>query len=126
MEKRDLERIQFYEVSSDKSIIPIWVFEQKDGEAIPGLLLDISKEGAQILINNSQKLDGKSYQLVVHSVENSAEALLKVKVVHCWSKPEGTQYERNGFEFDEKLLMKTISSLRKSDFHWYRCDLLPC
>jgi hypothetical protein len=126
MEKRYLERKQFYEVGSDKSNVPIWVFEECNGEAIPGLLLDISKEGAQILIDKSRKLDRKSYLLTVHSVENSTDTLLKVKILHCWSKPEGTQYERNGFEFDEKVLMKAITSLNNSDFHWYRCELLPC
>ena len=125
MEKRKSERVQFFQLGTGKNIQPIWVFSEDDTDAIAGLLLDISPEGAQVLINKSEELDGENYQMIIHLGEDSAEAPKAVNIRRLWSHPEGTLYIRNGFDFEEQYSLPAMPASAGTGTSWLRCELLP-
>lgn len=125
MEKRKVERVQFFQMSTGKDIQPVWVFRQHNPEAVLGLLLDITSQGAQVLTNKFQELDGEDYELAIRLGEDFAEESFTVKVGRRWSRPEGTLYLRHGFAFEEPLSMQTMLSALHVGVNWLRCELVP-
>jgi len=61
MDNRKADRVQFFQLGTGKDISQVWVFRQTYPGATLGLLLDIGTEGAQVLTNKADELDGKSY-----------------------------------------------------------------
>jgi hypothetical protein len=120
-ERRRSERVQFFQLVTDKDIEPIWVFRQTYPEAILGLLLDINAVGVQVLTNKSQELSGDDFRMIVHA----GDEVVKVNVRRCWSSLEGTLYMRNGFAFDEQASLPAMLAALAEGASWLRCELLP-
>ena len=121
MERRKSERVQFFQVSTDQEIRPVWVFRQTYPEAILGLMIDIAPDGAQILTSRSPELTHDAYLLAVHAGNRPMMANIR----RIWSRPDGTLYARNGFSFDDRASLKSVllaSGVRPT---WLRCELLP-
>lgn len=125
MEKRKSERVQFFQLSMDKDIKPVWVFGQTDPEATLGLLIDITPDGAQVITNKSQELVADDYQLIAYTSEAPGREVLTVKVRRCWSRLDGTLYIRNGLVFDEQISVQPLLVARDAGSRWLRCELLP-
>lgn len=125
MEKRKVERVQFFQMSTGRDIQPVWVFRQNYPEAVLGLLLDITSAGAQVLTNKLQELDEMDYKLVIHLGEDFAEESLAVNVRRRWSRPEGTLYVRHGFAFEEQVAVQPMLSALHAGVNWLRCELVP-
>jgi hypothetical protein len=118
-ERRRSERVQFFQLATDKDIEPIWVFRQTYPEAILGLLLDINAVGVQVLTNKAHELTGDTYRMIVHAGDEV------VTVRRRWSALEGTLYMRNGFAFDEQANLPALLTALAEGASWLRCELLP-
>jgi len=126
MDKRKTERVQFFQLSTERSIQPVWVFRQTHAEAVLGLLFDIGASGAQVLTTKSDELfDEKPYQLIVHADDDPVREALKVNVRRCWSRGEGTMYVRNGLIFEETVSLPHLFAIHEVEPRWLRCELLP-
>lgn len=125
MEKRKSERVQFFQLSMDKDIKPVWVFGQTDPEATLGLLIDITPDGAQVITNKSQELVADDYRLIAYTSEAPDREVLTVNVRRCWSRLDGTLYIRNGLVFDEQISVQPLLVARDAGSRWLRCELLP-
>lgn len=127
MERRQSERVQFFQLTRDDDVLPVWVFQRAYPDATLGLLLDISAEGIQILTDKCSPLDDQTYRLIVHAEETSSDNFITVEVRHLWSKTDGTLYIRNGFAFDDgEDLLQSIERMlaaRDAGMHWLRCEL---
>jgi hypothetical protein len=125
MDKRKSQRVQFFQLSSEKDIRPVWVFSRTNSEAVLGLVLDLAPDGLQVLTNNSQSLAGETFTMRVHSTEKIDGGELMANVKLCWSQPEGTLYTRNGFTFDGEFSMEAMLVAHDMNPDWLRCELLP-
>jgi hypothetical protein len=124
MEKRKSERVQFFQVHADRDLQPVWVFHQAHPEAILALLLDISTDGAQVLTDKSQYLEGGAYRLIVHADDTTGAVAVEVNVLCNWSQREGTLYIRNGLAFNEEVSVQGVLASFNAKSRWLRCELL--
>jgi hypothetical protein len=124
MEKRKSERVQFFQVRADRDLQPVWVFRQTYPGAILALLLDISTDGARVLTDKSQDLEGGVYRLVVHADDTPGAVALAANVRCNWSQRDGTLYISNGLAFDEEVWVQGILASFNANSRWLRCELL--
>ncbi|MEW5768900.1 MAG: PilZ domain-containing protein [Pseudomonadota bacterium] len=127
MEKRQSERVQFFQVPLEKEVVPVWVFRRSHPNALLGLLLNISLAGVQLLTDKAHALDDGSHRLTVYTDDRSQDIFLSAQVRHLWSKTDGEIYSRHGFFFtDEKVLAPAIAKVmaaREIGMQWLRCEL---
>lgn len=127
MEKRQFDRLNFFQLSRDGDLIPVWVFHRARPDTVLGVLVDISAEGVQILTDKSSQLDANNYLLIVHVDDAPDRNSIDVRVNRLWSKSDGTLYIRNGFAFqkgeDLTHYSKQLLALRDTGHQWLRCEL---
>lgn len=127
MEKRQFDRVNFFQLSRDGDLIPVWVFHRARPDTVLGVLVDISAEGVQILTDKSSQLDANNYLLIVHVDEALDRNSIDVRVNRLWSKSDGTLYIRNGFAFrggeDLTHYSEQLLVLRDTGHQWLRCEL---
>jgi len=128
MEKRKSERVQFFQLSIESDLEPVWVFRHAQQDSVLGLLVDISVDGLQVLTDKSSPLVGDGYQLIIHADEPQNRNFISVQVHRLWSKEDGTLYIRNGFAFSEGgALIPSIEKLlaaRAAGQQWLRCEFV--
>ncbi len=128
VERRLIERVQFFQVPIADEVIPVWVFQRAHAETIPGLLMDFSTDGVQILTNKATALEADYYQLIIHIDDVSSAHLMTTTIRRLWSKPEGALYVRNGCLFDnaEQSLAQidVLQTARAIGKQWLRCELM--
>lgn len=127
MEQRQVERVQFFQLAHDDDLMPVWVFHRAQPDSILGLLLDISANGVQVLIDKSHPLAAWTYRLIIHADETSDTRFITTRVCRLWSKVDGTLYIRNGFAFvdaaDLQPAIEQILAARGTGQRWLRCEL---
>jgi hypothetical protein len=127
MDKRKSERVQFFQISHERDVLPVWVFNRSNSDAVLGLLLDIGSDGLQILTDKMKPLGAEQYELTIHSDEGADALHPAIPVKHLWSQPDGTLYNRNGFAFmggtDMMQFLESILSAREAGRKWLRCEL---
>jgi hypothetical protein len=127
MEKRLSERVQFFQLTHEEDVPPVWVFQRAHPGAILGLLLDISAAGIQILTDKSSPMLDEAYQLIVHVEESASVSFTSVVVRRLWSNPYGALYIRNGFVFagakDSASPLSQVLAARAVGQKWLRCEL---
>ena len=126
MDKRNSERVQFFNLGISDDIQPIWVFRRTSPDAILGLLIDISFEGAQVVTDKETSISGDTFQLTIYPNDEESFALI---VNLKWSRSEGTLYDRSGFAFEatEDQYVAAVHKVLKSHLNgkqWLRCELL--
>lgn len=127
MEKRQSDRVNFFQPSRDGNLIPLWVFHRTCPNTVLGVLMDISSDGVQILTDKSNQLDANNYLLVVHLDDAPDRDSIDVRVNRLWSKSDDSLYIRNGFAFqggeDMTHHFKKLLALRDTGHQWLRCEL---
>lgn len=128
MEKRLSERVQFFQLTREDDVPPVWVFQRAHPDAILGLLLDISAEGLQILTDKFSPMQEETYQLIVHTEETTSVGFTTAVVRRLWSNAYGTLYTRNGFVFAEvgddlASPINRVLAARAAGQKWLRCEL---
>lgn len=127
MEKRKSERVQFFQLTRDDEVMPVWVFQRASPDSILGLLLDISAEGAQILTDKSIQLPRDTYQLIVHAGEQPGDDFIALSVQRLWSEADGTLYSRHGFSLgsgeEAAASLDRLFTLHATGRKWLRCEL---
>ena len=126
VEKRVHTRSQFFLLNSDGEPVPFFSFRPEDAiDATPGLVVDLSDGGLQILTAKDQAMSQQAYSMepVVGERVGSGK---KYQVSHVWSRPDGVNV-RSGFAFvDGATAAKEVSDLlATSERKIMRCVLYP-
>jgi len=128
MDKRQSERVQFFQVPQEKDMWPVWVFRQANSESVLGLLVDISKDGLQVLTDKNNPVQEGNYRLDVRTTDSPDGNFVTLHVRQLWMNAEGALYVRNGFSFLDtahaEIAVKQILDARDSGTKWLRCELM--
>jgi hypothetical protein len=125
-DKRTNPRSQFFLLQAGGEPISFYSFRPEEAiDAIPGLVVDLSDGGLQILTSNAQALAQASYQLELVTSEPVGNGK-QYKVRAVWSRPDGINL-RTGFAFDGgTALTKEIGALlSERERNVLRCVLYP-
>lgn len=129
MEKRQSERVQFFQFAREDEVIPVWVFQRSNSDAVLGLLLDVGANGLQILTDKSGPMHGHSYQLIVHADGRQSTKLIYIAVQRLWSQAKSALYIRHGFEFvhtdDLPAALSLLLAAHTAGQKLLRCELVP-
>ena len=125
-EKRVHTRSQFFLLHSDGQPVPFFSFRPEDAiDATPGLVVDLSDGGLQILTANDQAVSQQTYsmELVVGERVGTGK---KYKVSQVWSRPDGVNV-RSGYAFvDGAAAAQEVGDLlAASERKILRCVLYP-
>ncbi len=129
-ENRNHKRVQFFLVPlGSHEICPVWVFdEQKNTDALPGLVINLSEGGMQILTSLEQELARSRYQLSFLRDETSnAPQLGDCDIQLLWSEREAGLHTRSGFSFVGAIPEDLKAVLEHADAEklFLRCAISP-
>jgi hypothetical protein len=102
LENRSSKRVQFFLVPvGGHEIRPVWVFNSEEqGKALPGLVVNLSEGGMQVLTDLDEQLPVAEYRLAFLPDETSAGlALADCTIQLVWSEREAGLHTRSGFTF---------------------------
>ena len=125
-EKRVHTRSQFFLLNSDGEPVSFFSFRPEDAvDATPGLVVDLSDGGLQILTANAQNLAEVNYtmELVVGERVGNGK---KYPVSQVWTRPDGVNV-RSGYAFvDGAAAAQEVGELlAASERKILRCVLYP-
>lgn len=120
-------RAQYFLIKDAGQAVPIYAFRDPDDlYAIPGLVVDISAGGVQVLTADTDELSQAIYNLeLVVNLSSDAQAEV-AEVRKVWSQAEGVNV-RTGFVFSQSVETdaKWSEVLRDVPHHLVRCVLHP-
>ena len=127
-ESRAHKRVQFFLVHlGEHEIKPVWVFKSTEqSQAMPGLLLNLSEGGMQILTELESSLTKARYQLSFLKDEASPGLnLADCQVQLLWSEHEAGMHTRSGFAFVGQMPDDLKALLTRSDAEkiYLRCTI---
>jgi len=123
MEQRRSARLSLFQVGTGSEMQHLWAFRKTLSQSIPGLVIDISTEGAQVLTSRKEALQEINYHLVIHT--EAEQAALIIKAHCCWSRPNSALYSSSGLVFSEKPNFQPIIAALETGESGLRCELLP-
>lgn len=125
-EKRVHTRSQFFLLNSDGEPVSFFSFRPEDAvDATPGLVVNLSDGGLQILTANAQNLVEKNYSMEL-AVSERVGTGKKYPVKQVWTRQDGVNV-RSGYAFiDGASAAQEVSELlAASERKILRCVLYP-
>ena len=128
MERRLTERVQFFQCPQALIPMPVTAFSQPHTDTTPGLLLDISDDGVQILTSDELSAHSSTFELTIQPNGKATTSCTIATMQRLWSKPEDANFIRSGFAFagDVQLttLLDNVLDARDAGRQWFRCTLV--
>lgn len=125
-EKRVHTRSQFFLLNSDGEPVSFFSFRPEEAiDATPGLVVDLSDGGLQILTANALTLVQKNYHMELVVGERVGDGK-RYPVSQVWTRPDGVNV-RSGYAFvDGAASAQEVSALlAASERKILRCVLYP-
>jgi hypothetical protein len=123
-------RAQLFVVRKDDAHIPVFALRASDDfSAVPGLIMDLSATGVQVLTSSKAPINHANYTMeLVSGHAEDAESSQLVALHLEWSRPDGV-HVRNGFTFlpqaADKVSEHIQNRVNESDHGLLRCVLRP-
>ncbi len=130
-DRRVQTRAQLFVIRKDHEQIPVFALRASDDiNAVPGLVMDLSNAGVQVLTSSKASIvEGSAYSLELASGQPlDADPIHRIPVQLMWSREDG-MYIRCGFTFTPESadsdLQRLQSRVTESDHGLLRCVLHP-
>ena len=126
-------RAVFFLVPSAREQLPVWVFVPQDGQAgqagQPGLILDISPAGLQVLSSAAEPLQAPRYRIELLLGEGEGVARFHANARVVWRSSLSTLGDLSGlaFETENSDVAQFLATYAPSVTarRWVRCWLSP-
>lgn len=128
LEKRVSQRVEFFRVRLAHEFVPVFAFApNEDQRAIAAVVVDMSKEGVQILSSRENQIAASFHQFALSGTNLNASLQAESwPVRHIWSRVQG-MYLLSGFSFSGKssIPANVIAQLNEATHHLLPCVLRP-
>lgn len=129
-DRRVQTRAQFFVIRKDNQQIPVFALRASDDvRAIPGLVVDLSPAGVQVLTSSKAVFDAAHYAMeLVSGIPEDTEPARYIALTLVWSRADG-MHTRGGFTFHPEQAQATCAQVQErvnaSDHQLLRCVLHP-
>ncbi|WP_147266970.1 hypothetical protein [Parvibium lacunae] len=133
IEQRRNNRVQFFLLHTEHQNFPLWFFQPAaDSAAIPGILVDASRGGVQVLLPSDTTIDQARYRLTVwaEAEANLSGPAIAFTLMPVWVETPPSLYPRIGFELLEpeaETMQTWLEAIHAAaaQHSWWRCTLTP-